>query len=66
MTYESQKQVTVGSDDSVDYGPYIENGTSRMSARPVVTNAVMQHKEQYQKIVEATMGKGFDVTVSGT
>jgi len=37
-----------------------------MSARPVVTNAVMQHKEQYQKIVEATMGKGFDVTVSGT
>jgi HK97 gp10 family phage protein len=37
---------------NVEYAPYIELGTSKMSSRPFLKNAVSGHTNDYKKIVE--------------
>ena len=37
---------------NVEYAPYVELGTYRMSARPFLRNAVSKYVNDYKKIVE--------------
>ena len=44
---------------NVEYAPDIEMGTSRMAARPVVGNAVLNYQDEYREIITKTMKEGF-------
>lgn len=52
---------TVKVGTNVNYGPWIEEGTSRMAARPVIGNSVQNYREDYKEIVTKVLGEGFDV-----
>ena len=49
--------VIVGS--NVEYAPYLESGTARMSPRPTVGSAVLYYKDEYQEIAKETLKEGF-------
>lgn len=40
---------------NVEYAPYVEMGTSKMAARPYLKPAVMNHLDEYKRIVESVM-----------
>lgn len=40
---------------NVEYAPYVELGTSRTRAQPYLKPAVVNHSDEYKKIVEAEM-----------
>lgn len=40
---------------NVEYAPYVELGTSRTRAQPYLKPAVVDHSDEYKKIVEAEM-----------
>lgn len=40
---------------NVEYAPYVELGTSRTRAQPYLKPAVVDHSNEYKKIVEAEM-----------
>lgn len=40
---------------NVEYAPYVELGTSRTRAQPYLKPAVVDHANEYKKIVEAEM-----------
>jgi HK97 gp10 family phage protein len=65
MGYEpdiSNKQVIVY--NNAEYAPYIENGTVRMRARPIIRDSVMNYIDEYQEIVTQELGDGFTVHAS--
>lgn len=43
---------------NVEYAPYVEMGTSRMSARPYLKPAATEHGEEYKQIVKAQLQNG--------
>lgn len=40
---------------NVEYGPYVEFGTSRQRAKPYIKPAVVDHVDEYKKIVERNL-----------
>lgn len=65
MKYEvdiAKKVVYVGSD--VEYVPFVELGTSKMAARPMIKPAVLEFIPLYQAIVEKVLGSGFTVSAA--
>ena len=50
---DTKKAVYIGT--NVEYGPYVELGTSRMAARPFLRPAATEHGEEYKGIMEAAM-----------
>lgn len=51
VTYKSDdKQTIVG--NPVEYSSFLENGTSRMRARPTLKPAVMENRERLKNIAE--------------
>ena len=48
-----QNEVYIGT--NVEYAPYVELGTSRTRAQPYLKPAVVNHSDEYKKIVEAEM-----------
>jgi HK97 gp10 family phage protein len=54
--YDSKTRGYVGT--NVEYGPYLEFGTSRMAARPWLTPALEKHKEEIKRLIK-------DATVNG-
>ena len=40
---------------NVEYGPYVELGTSKMEARPFLHNAVANYVDDYKAIMEADL-----------
>lgn len=51
VTYKSDdKQTVVG--NPVEYSSFLENGTSRMRARPTLKPAVMENRERLKNIAE--------------
>lgn len=48
-----ERTVYIGT--NVEYGVYIEMGTSRMRARPYLAPAATHHKEEYKQIAEQAM-----------
>ena len=66
MTFEpdiGNQLVKVG--NNVEYAQYIEFGTSQMPARPVISNAILNYRDDYQEIVTSVLGEGFDVFTKG-
>ena len=47
---------------NVEYAPFVELGTVKMTARPFLGNAINNHQDDYKEIVEAIMGEGFGVS----
>lgn len=37
---------------NVDYAPYVEVGTSKMTERPFLRNAINNHMDEYKEILE--------------
>lgn len=51
VTYKSDdKQTIVG--NPVEYSSFLENGTSRMRARPTLKPAIMENREKLKNIAE--------------
>lgn len=48
------RQVIIGSD--VPYASYVEEGTVNMRPRPYLRPAVMDHLEEYRKVIRDAMG----------
>lgn len=40
---------------NVEYAPYVEYGTSRMSARPYLKNTLMNYTDEYKRILEGCL-----------
>ena len=55
-----QDTVTVGS--NVDYAVWIEEGARKRHKRPVVGNAILYYKDEYEQIAKRTLGEGFEVS----
>lgn len=55
---ESEEEGTLFLGTNVYYAPYVEMGTSKMTARPFIKPAIADHLEQYQKIMENELKKG--------
>ena len=53
---ESEDTVAIGTD--VEYGKYVELGTSRQRSKPYLKPAVADHVAEYQKIIESEFRKG--------
>lgn len=45
-----EKSVAIGT--NVEYGPYIELGTSKITPRPYLKPAIIDHIEEYKAIIE--------------
>ena len=54
-TYDS-KFAYIGT--NVEYAPYVENGTSKMKARPFLKPAATEHGEEYKKLMEDSLKNG--------
>lgn len=48
-----ENEVYIGT--NVEYGPYVELGTSRMPARPFIRPAATEHGEEYKQIMKDSM-----------
>lgn len=59
-TNESAKSVTVG--NSLEYGPYVHEGTSRMPGRPYIRDALLSPAgtQRLQDVAQAYMSQGFE------
>lgn len=55
-TGAKEGEVYIGT--NVEYAPEIEVGTSKMTARPVLKNAVLDHRKTYKGILEAEYKNG--------
>lgn len=58
LTYEvdaPDKSVTIGS--AVEYAPFVEQGTSKRRAKPYLRPAIIDHRDDYQRIVENILKK---------
>lgn len=54
ITGESdEKTAQVGT--NVEYGPYVELGTSRMAERPFIKPAIENHLDEYKQIIQVTL-----------
>lgn len=51
----SEKSVTIGS--AVEYAPFVEQGTSKRRAKPYLRPAIIDHRDDYQRIVENILKK---------
>lgn len=51
----SDKSVTIGS--AVEYAPFVEQGTSKRRAKPYLRPAIIDHRDDYQRIVENILKK---------
>lgn len=49
------KNVTIGT--TVEYAPYVEQGTSKQRAQPYLRPAIMNHLEQYKQIAKNALSK---------
>lgn len=53
-TTNGGKTVVVGT--NVEYGPFVELGTSRMRARPYLRPAAQNHVDDYVRIIKGALG----------
>ena len=51
----NQRSVYIGT--NVEYGPYIEYGTSRMKAQPFITPAMEPHLDEYKAVMASELQK---------
>ena len=49
--------VNVG--NSLEYSPFVHEGTSRMSGRPYLKDAIMNGKDRLKQVAENELKKGF-------
>ena len=52
----SEECVYIGT--NVEYAPYVENGTSKMAARPFLKPAATEHSDEYKRLFEAALKNG--------
>lgn len=50
---DDKKAVYIGT--NVEYGKYVENGTSKMAPRPFLKPAATEHRKEYQMIMDAAL-----------
>lgn len=54
ITHETDKNTAyIGT--NVEYGPYVEMGTSRMRAQPFLEPAMEQHLSEYKEMIETIL-----------
>jgi HK97 gp10 family phage protein len=53
MEGDADEAVYIGT--NVEYGPFVEDGTRRMAARPFIKPAAANHGEEYKKLMQASM-----------
>ena len=53
---------TVDVGNSLEYAPYVHEGTRKMAGRPYIRNALTgeDHQQQLRKVAEAYLKQGFD------
>lgn len=54
-TAPDDKDPSVYIGTNVEYGAYVEIGTSRMGARPFLKPAASEHSDEYERIMEAAL-----------
>ena len=54
-THTSEKKVYIGT--NVEYAPYVEMGTYKMSAQPYLRPACANHLDEYRKIAQTYLKK---------
>ena len=52
ITHEHDNESAAYVGTNVEYAPYVELGTYKMAARPFLRNAVVDHVNDYKKILE--------------
>lgn len=53
---KSEMAVYIGS--NVEYAPYVELGTRKMSARPFLKPAATEHSDEYKNLIEESLKSG--------
>ena len=51
ITHASNEPKSMSVGTNVEYGPYVEMGTSKMGARPFIEPSVSDHLSQYKQII---------------
>ena len=57
-TMDGEKDSAVYIGTNVEYAPYVENGTSKMKARPFLKPAATEHGAEYKKLMEDSLKNG--------
>lgn len=57
-TMDGKKDSAVYIGTNVEYAPYVENGTSKMAARPFLKPAATEHSDEYKRLFEAALKNG--------
>lgn len=52
-----QNEVQVG--NSLEYAPWVHNGTRRMRARPYLKDAILENKKIYEEVAAEALSDGF-------
>lgn len=58
----ADKSVTIGS--NLNYSSWVHNGTSKMSARPFLRDAIMENIKIIEEVAAEYLGDGFRISVS--
>lgn len=56
------KTVTIGSE--ISYSTWVHNGTSKMSARPFLRDAIMENIKTIEEVAAEYLGSGFKISIS--
>lgn len=57
ITHQMEGSDTVVIGTAVEYAPYVELGTRKMSARPFLGQALESHTNEYKNVLDSELGR---------